>query len=67
MTSTLKRPLYWKEQELMREMYHLETEIRMKAGPGYTQHEPRTEHVKVKGTGFTDADGSFGVQYQAVP
>lgn len=29
------------EQALMRDMYHLETEIRTKAGPGYTQHEPR--------------------------
>lgn len=29
------------EQALMRDMYHLETGIRTKAGPGYTQHEPR--------------------------
>jgi hypothetical protein len=41
MTSTLKRPLHWEEQALMRDMYHLETKIRMKAGLGYTQHEPR--------------------------
>lgn len=30
-----------KEQALMREMYHPETNIRMKPGPGYTRHEPR--------------------------